>query len=546
VKPARYFVVALLLIALAIIYGALVIKDPVLNRDDRRMIDALHEVRSVDDYVSAVKAGKILDVQPIRDLTLIADLKVGKRLRLHTFHLTNFILWICILFAVHQLLRRVVTTKAIALYCTAVFVVHPAFVNSVGWISARKHLLSCLFILLATLRVMHEAPREGKWRLTAVATGLYALSIFSQPINVLWPIWVLVYRWRSEGRSLAQSALEAMPFSPVLLVGLAVNYWYYTGPFVQQTGAEKFVTPPGSLGVALLAQGRYFANLVFPVKLATSYSPGSALNLVGLIVLPLFLFISAKVLSARQVTVWSVFYFLPLCVVTVRMTNIFVSDSYLLVPAVGLWAIIALVAERVAAQFSAKAIAGLALTLTIVLGVLAFRQARSWESDEALWHHAYRVEPTPNAMAKEAYYLASEGRTTAAVEVALRLGETEPSHLEYGYVLARAVSLDATLSRPEKIQFLESHRVPQPWFHYYLASLLAPEGRWSAAWTEMQTALTHPQAFKSELAVVAAEAVFICRNSGIAECETITRPFTSLAIWDGALFQRRLAGLTSR
>jgi hypothetical protein len=354
---------------------------------------------------------------------------------------------------------------------------------------------------------------------------------------------MVAYRWNATRTTLPQTLRLLVPFLPALVMVGALNYWYYTGAFVQQTGAEKLVGSSGSFGIGLLALGRYFANLALPLKLATSYYPGSALNFAGLVALPLFLFASIKVVGFKQVLLWSLLFFLPLSLVTVRMTNIFVSDTYLLVPAVGLWVIVALAADHLQRGIGASRIAGLAVAVTIVLAGLAFQQARTWLSDEALWHHAFHVEPTPNAMAKESYYLASEGKTTEAVEVALHLGEWDPGHPERGYVLARAVFLDKSLSVAAKIDFLQSHRVEQPWFRYYLASLLATEGRAPEAWTELQAALSQPQAFKGELATVAAEAITVCRQAGNSDCQEISRPWAQLPIWSESLFQRRLRSM---
>src|SRR5262249_31354350 len=156
----------------------------ILSRDDRRMIDALQDVHSPAEYLKALEERKVLDVQPIRDLSLLLDLVIGKATGLRTFHLSNVVLWLLIVLLVYRVLSQVLSKTWILVPWTAAFAVHPAFANSVSWISARKHLLSSLFILLATSIVL-DNPRE-RWRLrhTAFAAGLYALSIFSQPINL--------------------------------------------------------------------------------------------------------------------------------------------------------------------------------------------------------------------------------------------------------------------------------------------------------------------------------------------------------------------------
>src|SRR5207302_5424373 len=109
---------------------------------------------------------------------------------------------------------------------------------------------------------------------------------------------------------------------------------YYSGAYVAAGGHAKLVEGT-RLGDSLLAVGRSFFNLVCPVAVSPSYDPGSVRNLIGVLLLPPFLFALYRVAGRRPLG-WVLFGALPLATVTARMTNIFVSDTYLLLPAVGL------------------------------------------------------------------------------------------------------------------------------------------------------------------------------------------------------------------
>ena len=80
----------------------------------------------------------------------------------------------------------------------------------------------------------------------------------------------------------------------------------------------------------MLAFGRYFANAVAPVSLLTQYVPGRWLDVFGLLSLSVLMVWLLAVANRRAVYEWSAFYVFPLIPVTVRMTNIFVSDTYFL------------------------------------------------------------------------------------------------------------------------------------------------------------------------------------------------------------------------
>src|ERR1035437_9160759 len=126
-------------------------------------------------------------MQPVRDAAIKLNLVLRDKYGLKTFHVFNFALWIGILFIIDLILRKVfpwlrpMVAPAILLYS-----VHPVFVGSVAWISASKHLLSAFFILLATWLWLGGRSLIGVfiW---------YVLSIFSQPITILWPIWAWLH-----------------------------------------------------------------------------------------------------------------------------------------------------------------------------------------------------------------------------------------------------------------------------------------------------------------------------------------------------------------
>ena len=103
----------------------------------------------------------LIDVQPIRDVSLLADIFLLHHFGLKTFHLTNFIIWLGILILTMILLSRLFRLTEIHYIVFALFSAHPVFANSVAWISARKHLLAAFFILGATLSWVRTLQRES-------------------------------------------------------------------------------------------------------------------------------------------------------------------------------------------------------------------------------------------------------------------------------------------------------------------------------------------------------------------------------------------------
>jgi tetratricopeptide (TPR) repeat protein len=538
-----------LLALVAAVHAPLVREDPLLSRDDLTLVRPLERMGSLSDYAAALRGGALMDVQPVRDASLALDLWVARRTGVSPFHATNVLLWCAIVLLAHRLFLAVGGAPPVALAAAGLLALHPALAMAVAWVAARKHLLSCLFLLLATLglerarRAAAEGRRPGGALVAGVA-GAYALSVFSQPITLLFPLWAGWVALTGRGPVRRAALGVALACAPVMLACAWVNMAYYTGTYVEQ-GAPKFV---GGFqpGVSALALGRAFFNLVAPVAVATTYEPGSPYNLAGLLLLVLFAWWAARALPWRLSTTWALFALLPLAVVLVRMTHVFLSDPYLLTPAVGLGCLgVSLAAGRrqgVEAgvgpgRLAALGVGGVGLALLLLLVPVV----HSWRSEAALWARAADVSPSPGALVKHAFYLASGGETEEAIGVALQLRAWNPGHPEAGYVLGRAVHLDRTLSAEQKEQLLRENPLPGPWFHYYYALTLGQLGRFADAARHAREALRAPRAFRAELPGVAAEATLLCRRAGGADCEGLAAPLRTLPAWSEALFQQRLA-----
>ncbi len=537
-------------VALAVVHGRLVVEDPLLARDDLSLVGPLQRMPSLSLYWKSVFAmGEmpaevlVLDFQPLRDLSLFVDVLLQRHLGVGTFHLSNVLLWLCGCLLVYRILSRL-SDEYLGLGWTAVFALHPAFSNAVAWVSARKHLLAFDFIALATLLLIRQSDRPG-WK-DGVKGGLaYLLSILSQPITLLWPVWAAAHVCLQGTKDLARRLLVPVACGvPMVALGV-VNYIGYSGA---QSRGKLVGDVEGTLGVALLALGRAFANLAFPVSLATSYYPGSPLNLVGLVSLGLFGAAAVKLLGPKDATRWLLLMLIPHLLLSVKMSNIFLFDSYLLTGGLGFFAVLAS-ASRLLSSGRSRQVLWAALVVLSVAGLFASRSiAQTWRSEAALWAHAAKVEPTPNAIAKHAYYLAQEGHTDEAFRMALRLKEWSPGHPECGLVLANAVFLDARRSPAQKLELLDANWLEDPWMHERAGLLSAQLGDFSKAASHLRQAVRNPEAFRGELAVVVAEGFFFCERSGAQDCAAALDRWKSLPErqFSTAAFESRLAALRGR
>jgi tetratricopeptide (TPR) repeat protein len=530
---------------LVYVYGPLVAADPILARDDRSLLNGVRGLSSPLDWLPAVRALHVLDLQPLRDASLLLDLKLSALLGHGTFHATNLLLWCAIALFAFLLFRRVANER-LAFAALPLFALHPLFVGSVGWISARKHLLACLFILAATLALLRAADRDRaglRDRSVALVALLFSLAMLSQPISLLWPVWALgaaVLFWPQAWKQI--TARQAWPWLVLMALAAAVNGYYYSTIY-SGLGAQKLVE--GTLADRVLSLGRYAANFSGLAPLAAQYSPASHWNLVGLFSLPIAAWLLIRK-APRPALLWLSFAALPLLLVTAKMTNIFVSDTYALITGVGGFCAILSVLASCGPRLERLG-AIVLLVLAIPATWKASRQAQTWMSDDALWAHAAAVEPSPNSLINYGGQLLAARRFSEARAVAERVFAWDPAQRQLPLLYARATASDESLPLAERISRLERGPL-SPWNDYFLGSLHARAGDLYRAAIDYQHALAQPAELKAELSIIAAEALVLCRRTSTdpAGCDAAIDALRLLPDWSEARFQQRLRALAPR
>ncbi len=522
----------------------LIARDPITARDDESLLTPLRQVHGLGGYVRALVHHRVMDVQPVRDLSFLADIELGRLFHVSTFHATNVLLLIAILLLAAAILRRLGRSQAAIAVALLWYAAHPVIADTVSWISARKHLLAAVFILAATLVVLRT--ELASWRARLGSLGLYLLSVFAQPITLLWPCWAafeLVLRGRR------RDAVKTLAlFAPVTAAVALINLAYYRGAYVRVAGPKLSHLSWTGFSVSLLSLGRDVFNAVCPIAVATAYDPGRIFNLIGLVLLPLFVWASVRLLNRRQaLSAWAIFAF-PLVPVTAWMTNIFVSDTYLVVPLVAFSLLLAMsldaLTSRAVRRVTAMAVAALAL----VAAVESHAVAASWESTEALWARAYRVEATPRAVGMEAYYELRAGHIEAGDRLVRRLIAWDPRDHNAPTVFAMALAADTRLSAQEKIDALKAYPVQNAWTQYGIGALQAQAGLTREAWRHLSEIVGDPTPLGKFGSAAAAEGLALCRGTGASGCdrwlETMKRKLG--AAWDPKAFRQKEQALGIR
>ena len=183
------------------------------------------------------------------------------------YHWTNVLLHATAAILLWRILRRLELPGAFA--AAAVFALHPIHVESVGWITERKNVLSgffylgsllaylrfarvdCVLILPPTLsdatknrrksnqpssaaRLLRKAFSPGGWGWYGFAFLLFCAALLSKTVTCSLPAVVLLLLWWKHERMTARNVSALVPF---FLLGLAMGLMTATLE-KQQVGAE--------------------------------------------------------------------------------------------------------------------------------------------------------------------------------------------------------------------------------------------------------------------------------------------------------------------
>jgi hypothetical protein len=369
------------LIGYSCLYANYLQKDPVLARDDVLLVLPLKSITSLAGYIEAVKNNTILDFQPIRDLSFYLNVKIIEWTNISTFHVANFSLFILTIFLLMKLIQALGFQRKQVIYSAILYASHPLMVSSVGWISARKHSLALTFLLLFLIDFVKQK------QITKRSIIFYVLSILSHQIFILLPVWVFAYsRIKrmdiSYGRFLLMSSFGAT----VLFLGILKTFYLEMGNVTY-----RYFHWFENISRYVLSVGRSVMQILFPVSISSDYFQGSLLNLAGIPIFILCIFLLYKSKSNKDSLSW-----IFLGVLSHILTYItFVNDTYLYLP---------LICVLIAGNFyfttnplllNLKIKNGLMLLCVGLLMGKTISASQMWRSDKDLWHYSYMNERSP-------------------------------------------------------------------------------------------------------------------------------------------------------
>jgi hypothetical protein len=338
---------------------------------------------------------------PVHQLLLLAEWHAFGTNPL-PYHVTNVLLHAFVALAMVAAGRRIGLSRPAAFAAGAIFLVHPAAAEPVGWISQSKTLLAVGFALCALERwlVWLREPRLGR----AVATTvLGALALLAKPAAIPLPAILLLAAW-THGRAvpLRRAALWLLPLAAIGAVAFArglaaqatqggVATWFGGGPL----GTLQILPWIGWRYVRLVFAPFDLVHGVHPAAVSDWSDerllwPAAALAAVALLVVRACLLRRERWLAAA----WFFGMLLPV-MQAIPMINLF-ADRYLYVALPGaLWLIADVVdttARRRGAGLQHAAFGVLAIVIVVFAG-FSHGRARKWADPASLYREATIAYP---------------------------------------------------------------------------------------------------------------------------------------------------------
>ncbi|MBC7712116.1 MAG: hypothetical protein H7177_02185 [Rhizobacter sp.] len=494
-QKVQRFLYILLAALLLFSFYPLLSSDPITSYDDQLLLGGVDNLHSFTEYKEKILAGKILDVQPVRDLSYIIDFKLQSFFPLHSFHLTNLLLWIGICFFFKRILDLIDDKKEdhqwLIWSVVFLYALSPVFTSSVAWIAGRKHLLSTFFTVWATYLFLKMRSSPAPLKNSSGIIILYILAVFSQPINILWPLFVFIYSYFDKKISERKKLLISL--AVIAVIGLAINLYYYGSLYEQITAGDGKYDSAYGPGLSLLALGRYFYLTLFPFdSLPVSHYQGSWENMVGMVLMIIFLFwVYKRRVGAAVVFCFIAYFFLPLIPVTYKITRIFCSDTYLLNASLGLYAALFLIFKNAKFKYSAALVFAYAgILFYINLGYINI-----FESTESIFSYAYAKEATPMSIVNVADSLVKQGKYANAKTLVSQLEVMEPDNRFYPKLMSDVIYKDPLVKNEEKIKGLELIKPKAPVVYLRLALLHSNQGNTAGFKDNVDKIFSDPQGY---------------------------------------------------
>jgi hypothetical protein len=326
-----------------------------------------------------------LNYSPFHLLSYMLDYAIGG-LNAYLFHLSSN-LWAGIVAVFVYLVAFALTQRqAAAVAAALLFVVHPAHVEAVAWISNRKDLVATAFALPSVLAYLkYRRDHARSWYILSLLLFLFAL--LGKLSVAAFPAILLALDLFIEKRPLRRSILDKIPFCvAVIVVAAAVAHAQpSTGLHLDISVLAKGF---GQSMWLLTGLGDYVLYRLRPEKGGIFFQFAGIIVLLGSFLLPLLL--RKRYPLVAVLIYWILFTYLPTQILSFVYP---VSDRYLFLPSVGAVILIAWLLIKATdhlQKWNVAAATALVAVVSLIWFIKTVDYLSEWRDPRSVWFGATR------------------------------------------------------------------------------------------------------------------------------------------------------------
>lgn len=307
-------------------------------------------------------------------------------------HLLNILLHLVNGILVYQLSRKVFSKSFIADIAVVVFLLHPLQVESVGWISELKNILSTTFFLLSFNAYVDYRNKKLVKQLV-LSFLFFTAACFSKSSAVVLPLILIAFDGFHDKKLSVKLLLNKLPFLVLSVIAGLINMKSQAADmFINYSHAFPYHQRVGLAGFAIL---KYCQLFIAPINLSVIY-PYPEINhrtlLTGFIALALilcFIFFAWKKNKIELIFI-TVFIILNLALVLqfVPFGEVLYADRYMYVPLIGFAWLTGIILSQIKIQALYISIA-----LTALYGISTFSRSTAWKSAISLYEDIIKKYP---------------------------------------------------------------------------------------------------------------------------------------------------------
>jgi tetratricopeptide (TPR) repeat protein len=373
-------------------------------RDDNFYLDASLLNNPAHLWNTWFRPGSFIEYYPITETVQWLQWKLWGD-HMSGYHLTNLVLHVVNAILVWRLFRKF--ELSLAWLGGLLFLVHPAQVESVAWISELKNTLSLTPFLLSMMAwVDFEEKREVRDYLLAL--GLFTVAMLCKITMVPFPVIILLYAWWKRGRIDWNDLKASAPFFLVSIILGGLNVWsgaaYAETQRLPSMGSADVLSKIAFTGTTL---SFYFTKCFWPGQALPIYPRWQIWPLSFWEFLPWIVAVALFVLAWRQRRTWGRhvilglgFFLLTLApflglIIVSYMRITWVMDHFLYIPIIGLIGLVVAGLGEIQSRLpSARAVITGAATLVVTL--MAFQShaySGAYADEVTLWDYALEYNP---------------------------------------------------------------------------------------------------------------------------------------------------------